>query len=215
MDTGSFPGVKSGWGRDADLSPPSNAEVMEDRAIPLLPLWAVRPVQNLSACTRVHFTLTFTNSYVFRTSLVHHQSVQHIPLARLLSISVSWMHQCCNFCSLTSLMLPIFHDQTSVIPPNTENKVPAPGWRNRGSEDFFALLTDLHNFMYLVLRLVCQDWRLGNAYFLYLCSSGREGGGGGGAGSCSLCPQLKLYTMLPNLFELKTVHKEGMTTEYL
>ena len=27
-------------------------------AVPLLPLWAVRPVQNLSACTRVHFTFT-------------------------------------------------------------------------------------------------------------------------------------------------------------
>jgi hypothetical protein len=26
-------------------------------AIPLLPLWAVRPVQSLSACSRVHFTL--------------------------------------------------------------------------------------------------------------------------------------------------------------
>ena len=26
-------------------------------AIPLLPLWAVWPVQSLSACTRVHFTL--------------------------------------------------------------------------------------------------------------------------------------------------------------
>ena len=29
-------------------------------AIPLLPLLAVRPVQSLSACTRVHFTFTFT-----------------------------------------------------------------------------------------------------------------------------------------------------------
>jgi len=28
------------------------------RAIPLLPLWAVRPVQRLSACTRVHFNFT-------------------------------------------------------------------------------------------------------------------------------------------------------------
>ena len=27
------------------------------RAIPLLPLWAVQPVQSLSACTRVHFQL--------------------------------------------------------------------------------------------------------------------------------------------------------------
>jgi hypothetical protein len=30
------------------------------RAIPLLPLWAVRPVQSFSACTRVHFTVPFT-----------------------------------------------------------------------------------------------------------------------------------------------------------
>ena len=28
----------------------------KSRAIPLLSLWAVRPVQSLSACTRVHFT---------------------------------------------------------------------------------------------------------------------------------------------------------------
>ena len=28
----------------------------KSRAMPLLPLWAVRPVQSLSACTRVHFT---------------------------------------------------------------------------------------------------------------------------------------------------------------
>ena len=31
------------------------------RAIPLLPLWAVRPEQSLSACTRVHFTLPCEN----------------------------------------------------------------------------------------------------------------------------------------------------------
>ena len=30
----------------------------KSRAIPLLPLWAVRSVQGLSACTRVHFTFT-------------------------------------------------------------------------------------------------------------------------------------------------------------
>jgi len=33
----------------------------KSRAIPLLPLWAVRPVQSLSACTREHFTLPFYN----------------------------------------------------------------------------------------------------------------------------------------------------------
>ena len=40
------------------------------RAIPLLPLWDVRPVQSLSACTRVHFTFTFTLTlpYLYTTS---------------------------------------------------------------------------------------------------------------------------------------------------
>jgi hypothetical protein len=32
----------------------------KSRAIPLLPLWAVRPAHSLNACTRVHFTFTFT-----------------------------------------------------------------------------------------------------------------------------------------------------------
>ena len=57
MGTGSFPGVKSGRGVTMTphllLVPWS----WKGRAIPLLPLWAVRPVQSLSACTRVHFTL--------------------------------------------------------------------------------------------------------------------------------------------------------------
>ena len=40
------------------------------RAIPLLPLWAVRPVQSLSACTRVHFTFfcVFSNLKRSKTS---------------------------------------------------------------------------------------------------------------------------------------------------
>jgi hypothetical protein len=54
-------------------------------------------------------------------------------------------------------MLPIFHDQNPVIPPNTENKVPNPGRRDRGPEDLFALLTDLNHFIYLVLSLFCQE----------------------------------------------------------
>ena len=54
-----FPGGKERPGRDADPSPPSSAVVMiKGRAIPLLPLWAVRPVQSLSACTRVTFAFT-------------------------------------------------------------------------------------------------------------------------------------------------------------
>ena len=73
MGTGYFLGVKSGQGCDMDPSPPSSAMVKKEysytstppmgrtactepqclysRAIPLLLLWAVRPVQSLSACT--------------------------------------------------------------------------------------------------------------------------------------------------------------------
>jgi len=58
MGTWSFPGIKSG--RGVTLTPhlllvPWSRK---SRAIPLLPLWAVRPVQSLSACTMVHFTST-------------------------------------------------------------------------------------------------------------------------------------------------------------
>ena len=58
--TGSFAGVKCG--RGVTLNPHSLLVPWsrKSRAIPLLPLWAVRPVQSLSACRRVHFTFTFT-----------------------------------------------------------------------------------------------------------------------------------------------------------
>jgi len=55
-----FPGGKERPGRYADPSPPSSA-VGHKRGIPLLPLWAVRPVQSLSACTRVTFTFSGTH----------------------------------------------------------------------------------------------------------------------------------------------------------
>jgi len=60
MGTGSFPGVKSG--RGVTLTPHTFLMPWsrKGRATPLLSLWAVRPVQSLSACTRVHFTFTFT-----------------------------------------------------------------------------------------------------------------------------------------------------------
>ena len=56
MGTGSFPGVKSG--RGVTLTPHRLLVPWsrKSRAIPLLVLRAVRPVQSLSACTRVHFT---------------------------------------------------------------------------------------------------------------------------------------------------------------
>ena len=55
MSTGSFPGVKSGRGVTLTPHPLLVPWSWKGRAIPLLPVWAVRPVQSLSACTRVHF----------------------------------------------------------------------------------------------------------------------------------------------------------------
>ena len=59
MGTGSFPGVKSGRGLTLIPHPLLVPWFRKSRAIPLLPLWAVRRVQSLSACKRVHFTLLF------------------------------------------------------------------------------------------------------------------------------------------------------------
>jgi len=55
------PGLSRGKerpGRDADPSPLLVPWSRKSSAMPLLPLWAVRPVQSLSACTGVHFTFT-------------------------------------------------------------------------------------------------------------------------------------------------------------
>ena len=51
MDTGSFPGVKSGQG--VTLTPHTLLEPRSRKstAVPLLPLWTVQPVESLSACT--------------------------------------------------------------------------------------------------------------------------------------------------------------------
>jgi hypothetical protein len=61
MGPRSFPGVKSG--RGVTLTPHTllGPRSRNSRAIPLLPLRTVRPVQSLSACTRVHFTFYYTN----------------------------------------------------------------------------------------------------------------------------------------------------------
>ena len=61
MGTGSFSGVKSGLGVTLTPQPLLMSWSWKGRAIPLLPLCAVRPVQSLSACTRVHYILLFAS----------------------------------------------------------------------------------------------------------------------------------------------------------
>ena len=61
IGTGSFLGVKSGRGVMVTPHLVLVPWSWKSRAILLLPLWVIRPVQSLSACTRVHFTFTFTS----------------------------------------------------------------------------------------------------------------------------------------------------------
>ena len=56
MGTGSFPGVKSDRGVTLIPHPLLVSWSRKSRAISLLPLWAERPVQSFSACTRANFT---------------------------------------------------------------------------------------------------------------------------------------------------------------
>ena len=64
MGTGSFPGVKSGRGVTLTPQPLLVPWSRKGRDIPLLPLWVVRPLQSLSACTRVHFILNRKGSFI-------------------------------------------------------------------------------------------------------------------------------------------------------
>ena len=56
---GLSPGVKSGRGVTLTPHPLLVPWSWKSRAIPLLPLWVIRPVQSLSAYTRVHFILPY------------------------------------------------------------------------------------------------------------------------------------------------------------
>jgi hypothetical protein len=67
-----FPGGKERPGRELTPHPLLVPWSWKSSAIPLRPLWAVRPVQSLSACTRVHFTfftLFIPTDIVFRPCL--------------------------------------------------------------------------------------------------------------------------------------------------
>ena len=63
MGTGSFPRVKSDRGVTLTPHPLLMPWSRKSNAISLLPLWAVRPVQSLSACRRAHFIFTFISPF--------------------------------------------------------------------------------------------------------------------------------------------------------
>jgi len=68
-------------------------QCLYSRAIPLLPLWTVRPVQSLSVCTRVHFylltkhTRPLANSWSVVISLSNSYKINNIYVLCSLSES--------------------------------------------------------------------------------------------------------------------------------
>jgi hypothetical protein len=73
--TESFPGVMRGRGVKLTPHPLLVPWSWKSRAIHLHPLWAVRLVQSLSACTRVHFTFNLTP--------VENENLKYSGMARL------------------------------------------------------------------------------------------------------------------------------------
>ena len=66
-----FPGVKRGRAMTLSPQPLLVPWSWKGRAVPLLPLWAVQPVQSLSACTRVHSTLFHLIPRLRMSGVVH------------------------------------------------------------------------------------------------------------------------------------------------
>jgi hypothetical protein len=76
MGTGSFPGVKSGRGVMLTPHPLLLPWSWKGITIPLLPLWAVRLVQSLSACTQVHYTLPLPYGFMSAQGLLYLRYLQ-------------------------------------------------------------------------------------------------------------------------------------------
>ena len=124
MGTGSFPGVQSG--RSVRLTPHSLLLQWsrKSRAIPLLPLWAVRPVQSLSACTSVHFALPYLHitvhtakkivwSITLLTHIIRKYGILNLP-TRTARLSVTFMLRSNGFCSpLPPVSVPLSSSSSS------------------------------------------------------------------------------------------------------
>ena len=85
MGTGSFPGVKSDRGVTLTPHPILVPWSRKGRAIPLLHLWAVRPVKSLGACTRVTFTFIAQTVYT-ACKRIHYRIVPVTNLNKIYSM---------------------------------------------------------------------------------------------------------------------------------
>jgi len=77
MGTGSFSGVNSGLGLTLTPHLLLVQWSRKSRAILLLPLWAVRSLQSLSACKRVNFTYKVVIILVKAYNLIQFNNSKH------------------------------------------------------------------------------------------------------------------------------------------
>jgi len=88
MGARSFQGMRSARGVTLTPHPLLVPWSRKSRAIPLFPLWTVRPVQSLSACTWVHFTFTLLYKWCLGKMMFNwrqtHEILQLIPQGRVL-----------------------------------------------------------------------------------------------------------------------------------
>ena len=88
MGTGSFPRAKNGRGVMLTPHPLLVPWSRKGRAIPLLPLWAVRPAQNFSAYRRVHFfTMCTVPSFLFNGILISSAYILAVLISYLFPFS--------------------------------------------------------------------------------------------------------------------------------
>jgi len=106
MSTGSFPEVNCARGVTLTPHPLLVAWSRKSIVIPLLVLWAVRPVQSLSACIRVHFTF-----YFYPPMKMEQTKRRHIKFRRR-GITQKIAYNFCNYFQISDIFLTI-HFQKS------------------------------------------------------------------------------------------------------
>jgi hypothetical protein len=118
-------------------------QCLYSRAIPLHPLWAVRSLQSLSACTRVHFIFTLLreseywlishkNSCIFRRFLLSYRwtwletNTRHYPIRVYLMLTTNCTSQSVSFDALQKLQNLLCNSTrliSHILNPAVRNKV--------------------------------------------------------------------------------------------
>ena len=115
MDIGSYPGVKSGRGVTLTPHPLLVPWLWKSRAIPVVPVWAVRPVQSLSACTvQLYLYSPYGPCGLYRASVpVQYSYTSTPPMGR----TACTEPQCLYSTAITLLpSVPVQYSYTSTPP---------------------------------------------------------------------------------------------------